>query len=99
MGVSVGVASADVLCETRRRLKEREEGEEEEEEAVEDEEDVGLGLFQITSHHNITRLPSQITRFKGLLSEDKLNKLRETLLQQILSHRCLLVNSASHSIH
>lgn len=45
MGVSVGVASADVLCETRRRLKEREEGEEEEE----DEEDVGLGLFQKTT--------------------------------------------------
>lgn len=95
MGVSVRFASADVLCETRRRLKEREEGEEEEE----DEEDVGLGLFQITSHHNITRLPSQITRFKGLLSEDKLNKLCETLLQQTLTHRCLLVNSASHLIH
>lgn len=49
MGVSVRFASADVVCETRRRLKEREEGEEEEEEAVEDEEDVGLGLFQKTT--------------------------------------------------
>lgn len=39
MGVSVRFASADVVCETRRRLKEREEGEEEEEEAVEDEEE------------------------------------------------------------